>query len=89
MVLKATTTLSHSSAGAEYWGVANDVVETTWLHNLLRELHTPLLSATLVYCDNVSVVYLSANPVPSRYKYANISSPKVFLRLYLKNFTPV
>ncbi|GJX24324.1 ribonuclease H-like domain-containing protein [Tanacetum coccineum] len=55
--------LSHSSAEAEYRGVANVVAETAWLRNLLRELHTPLLSATLVYCDNVSVVYLSANPV--------------------------
>ncbi|GKB78558.1 ribonuclease H-like domain-containing protein [Tanacetum coccineum] len=44
-------------------GVANVVAETTWLRNLLRELHTPLLTATLVYCDNVSAVYLSANPV--------------------------
>ncbi|GKF52883.1 ribonuclease H-like domain-containing protein, partial [Tanacetum coccineum] len=33
------------------------------LRNLLRELHTTLSSATLVYCDNVSVVYLSSNPV--------------------------
>nr|GEY63430.1 ribonuclease H-like domain-containing protein [Tanacetum cinerariifolium] len=31
--------------------------------NFLRELHTPLSSATLVYCDNVSAVYLSSNPV--------------------------
>nr|GEW41068.1 ribonuclease H-like domain-containing protein [Tanacetum cinerariifolium] len=31
--------------------------------NLLRELHSPLSTATLVYCDNVSAVYLSANPV--------------------------
>ncbi|GKF80606.1 ribonuclease H-like domain-containing protein, partial [Tanacetum coccineum] len=34
-----------------------------WLRNLLRELHTSLSSATLVYCDNVSAVYLSSNPV--------------------------
>ncbi|GKF45292.1 ribonuclease H-like domain-containing protein, partial [Tanacetum coccineum] len=31
--------------------------------HLLRELHTPLSSDTLVYCDNVSTVYLSSNPV--------------------------
>ncbi|GJU27390.1 putative RNA-directed DNA polymerase, eukaryota, reverse transcriptase zinc-binding domain protein [Tanacetum coccineum] len=48
---------------AEYRGVANAVDETCWLRNLLRELHTPLFSATLVYCDNVSAVYLSYNPV--------------------------
>nr|GEU76319.1 ribonuclease H-like domain-containing protein [Tanacetum cinerariifolium] len=33
------------------------------IRNLLHELHTPLSSATIVYCDNVSVVYLSSNPV--------------------------
>ncbi|GKG22375.1 ribonuclease H-like domain-containing protein, partial [Tanacetum coccineum] len=48
---------------AEYHGVANAVAETCWLRNLLRELHTPLSSATLVYYDNVSAVYLSSNPV--------------------------
>ena len=31
--------------------------------NLLHELHSPLSLATLVYCDNVSVIYLSANRV--------------------------
>ncbi|GJW88041.1 ribonuclease H-like domain-containing protein [Tanacetum coccineum] len=56
---KRQPTLSRSSAEAEYCGVA----ETCWLHNLLRELHTPLSSATLVYSDNVSAVYLSCNPV--------------------------
>ncbi|GJV28990.1 ribonuclease H-like domain-containing protein, partial [Tanacetum coccineum] len=48
---------------AEYRGVANVVAETCWLKNLLHALHTPLSSAMLVYCDNVSVVYLSSNPV--------------------------
>ncbi|GKD23884.1 ribonuclease H-like domain-containing protein [Tanacetum coccineum] len=56
-------TLSRSSAEAEYRGVANAVTKTCWLRNLLRELHTPLSTATLVYCDNVSAVYLSSNPV--------------------------
>ncbi|GKC33335.1 ribonuclease H-like domain-containing protein [Tanacetum coccineum] len=42
-------------------GAANTVVETYWLCNHLRELHTLLLSATIVYCDKVSVVYLSSN----------------------------
>ncbi|GJX79742.1 ribonuclease H-like domain-containing protein [Tanacetum coccineum] len=51
------------SAEAEYHGVANAVAKTCWLRNLLRELHTPLSSATLIYCDNVSAVYLSCNLV--------------------------
>ncbi|GKB36369.1 ribonuclease H-like domain-containing protein [Tanacetum coccineum] len=48
---------------AEYRGVANVVAETAWLRNFLRELHSPLSTATLVYCDNVSAVYMTANPV--------------------------
>ncbi|GJR06225.1 ribonuclease H-like domain-containing protein [Tanacetum coccineum] len=54
---------STHSAKAEYQGVANVVAETAWIHNFLRELHSPLSTTTLVYCDNVSVVYMSANPV--------------------------
>nr|GEV62112.1 ribonuclease H-like domain-containing protein [Tanacetum cinerariifolium] len=60
---KRQDTLSRSSAEAEYRGVGNAVAETSWIHNLLRELHTPLFTVTLVYCDNVSAVYMSANPV--------------------------
>ena len=53
-----------SSAEAEYRAVANDVAEMTWLRQLLiQELHIPLQRATVVYCDNVSAVYLSTNPV--------------------------
>nr|GFA08778.1 ribonuclease H-like domain-containing protein [Tanacetum cinerariifolium] len=55
--------LSYFCAEAEYRGVANVVAETAWLRNLLRELHYPLSAATLIYCDNVSATYLSANPV--------------------------
>ncbi|GJW05530.1 ribonuclease H-like domain-containing protein [Tanacetum coccineum] len=54
---------STRSAEAEYRGVANVVAETAWLCNLLRELHSPPSTATLVYCDNVSAIYMSANPV--------------------------
>nr|GEW80292.1 ribonuclease H-like domain-containing protein [Tanacetum cinerariifolium] len=37
--------------------------ETAWLRNLLLELHAPLSTATLVYCDNVKAAYLSTNLV--------------------------
>nr|GEU64064.1 ribonuclease H-like domain-containing protein [Tanacetum cinerariifolium] len=60
---KRQPTLSRSSAEAEYCGIANAVAETCWLRNLLRRLHAPLSSAMLVYCVNVSDVYLSSNPV--------------------------
>ncbi|XP_026399795.1 uncharacterized protein LOC113295470 [Papaver somniferum] len=60
---KRQATVSRSSAEAEYRGVANAVAETTWLRNLLLELHIPLRRATIVYCDNVSAVYMSGDPV--------------------------
>jgi hypothetical protein len=34
-----------------------------WLRQLLAELRSPLAKSTLVYCDNISAVYLSTNPV--------------------------
>ena len=60
---KRQNTLSHSSAEAEYRVVANVVAETTWIRNLVLELHCPLPKATIVYCDNISAVYMSHNPV--------------------------
>jgi hypothetical protein len=60
---KRRGTVSRSSAEAEYCAVANGVAEACWLRQLLFELHCPLRRATVVYCDNVSAVYLSTNPV--------------------------
>ena len=63
---KRQATLSRSSAEAEYRAVAHAVAECCWLRQLLQELHVPLASATVVYCDNVSAVYMTANPVHHR-----------------------
>ncbi|GJY67218.1 ribonuclease H-like domain-containing protein [Tanacetum coccineum] len=60
---KRQHTLSRSNAKDEYRGVANVVAETAWLLNLLHKLHSPPSTATLVYCNKVSFVYMSANPV--------------------------
>jgi hypothetical protein len=60
---KRQQVVSRSSAEAEYRAVANSVAEAAWLRQLLHELHSPLTTSTLVFCDNVSVVYLSTNPV--------------------------
>ncbi|GJR58201.1 ribonuclease H-like domain-containing protein [Tanacetum coccineum] len=53
---------STRSAGAEYQGVANVVAETAWIRNLLLELHSPLLTATLVYCDNYADIFTKGLP---------------------------
>ena len=33
------------------------------MRQLLLELHAPSCRASLVYCDNISAVYMSSNPV--------------------------
>jgi hypothetical protein len=60
---KRQTVVSRSSAEAEYLVVATGVAKATWLCQLLHELQTPPSRCTLVYCDNISVVYLSTNLV--------------------------
>jgi hypothetical protein len=60
---KRQTIVSRSSAEAEYRAIANGVAEATWLRQLLHELQTSPSRCTLVYCDNISVVYLSTNPI--------------------------
>jgi hypothetical protein len=63
---KRQVTVSRSSAEAEYRAVAHVVAETVWLRQLLSELHRPIDQATIVYCDNISAVYMSGNPVQHR-----------------------
>nr|GEY29379.1 ribonuclease H-like domain-containing protein [Tanacetum cinerariifolium] len=59
---KRQHTISRSSAKAEYEGVANVVAETAWVRNLLYELHSPLMTATLVYCDNFVDIFTKGLP---------------------------
>jgi histone deacetylase 1/2 len=63
---KRQPTVSRSSAEAEYRAVANVVAECCWLRQLLGELHLAVPKATVVYCDNISAVYMAANPVHHR-----------------------
>ncbi|XP_021971825.2 uncharacterized mitochondrial protein AtMg00810-like [Helianthus annuus] len=60
---KRQSTISRSSAEAEYRAVANVVAEVCWLRNLLLELRRPLKTTTLVYCYSISAIYLSGNLV--------------------------
>lgn len=64
---KRQTTVSHCSAEVEYRAIAHVVAETTWLHSLLSQLHCSTRQGTLVYCDNVNVVYLTGNPIQQHY----------------------
>ena len=46
--------------------MAHAVAETVWLRQLLSELHRPIEQATIVYCDNISAIYMLGNPVQHR-----------------------
>lgn len=61
--------MSRSSVEAEYRAIAHVVAECCWLRQLLQELHYPLASATVVYCDNINInaVYMSSNPLQHRH----------------------
>jgi hypothetical protein len=73
---KRQTVVSRSSTEAKYRVVANGVAEATWLRQLLHELQTPPSQCTLVYCDNISTVYLSINP-------ASINAPSMWRLIFI------
>jgi hypothetical protein len=56
-------TVSRSSTEAEYKVIANVTAEIMWIHTLLDELGIPHPPTASVWCDNLGVTYLSANPV--------------------------
>jgi hypothetical protein len=79
---KRQNVVSRSSAEAKYRAVANGVVEDCWLRQLPQELHAPLMKSTLIYCDNVSAVYLSTNPIQhQRTKHVEIGLHFVWERM--------
>jgi ATP sulfurylase len=45
--------------------VAHAVAEAVWIRQLFVELHRPVEHATVVYCNNISTVYM-ANSVQHR-----------------------
>jgi hypothetical protein len=56
-------TVSQSSTEAEYKVIANVAAEIMWIQTLLDELGIPHPPTASVWCDNLGVTYLSANPV--------------------------
>lgn len=52
-----------SSAKAEYKVMASTTAELTWLYTLFQDLQIPLTKASSLYCDNMSALYMIANPI--------------------------
>ena len=60
---KKQSTVSRSSTEAEYRALANTAAEIRWFGYLFRELGIPLRSAPCIYVDNISAIYMAANPI--------------------------
>lgn len=59
--VKKQTTISRSSAEAEYRALAATTCELIWLTNLLHELQVPSQSPALLFCDNEAVIHIATN----------------------------
>ncbi|KAL5581999.1 hypothetical protein UlMin_014441 [Ulmus minor] len=60
---KKQTTVSKSSAEAEYRSIASITCELTWLRQLLRDLHIEHPQPVTLFCDNHAAIHIAANPV--------------------------
>lgn len=60
---KKQYTVSRSSMEAEYIALAIAAAELAWIRQLLCDVHVPLTVALVIYCDNISAIALSSNPV--------------------------
>ncbi|XP_019256320.1 PREDICTED: uncharacterized protein LOC109234707 [Nicotiana attenuata] len=59
---KKQSTISRSSAEAEYMSMAHIVAELTWLRGLLKELTVDIKEPMKLFCDNKAALQIAANP---------------------------
>lgn len=60
---KKQSIISRSSTEAEYRSLAHISAEIVWLKSLFSDLHLSLDTCPVIWCDNLSAVHLSANPI--------------------------
>ncbi|GJR24425.1 ribonuclease H-like domain-containing protein [Tanacetum coccineum] len=60
---KKQTTLSKSSAEAEYRAMASATCEVMWVLKILKDLGQNDLTPVALYCDNKSAIQIAANPI--------------------------
>lgn len=60
---KKQSIISRSSTEAEYRCLATVATEMVWLRSLFLDLHICLSNPPVLWCDNLSAVHLSANPI--------------------------
>jgi hypothetical protein len=60
---KKQSTVSRSTAEAEYRAMAQGLCEILWIRNLLSELKVMRKGPSRLYCDNKSAINIANNPV--------------------------
>ncbi|KAM2138517.1 hypothetical protein ACFX1Q_010561 [Malus domestica] len=60
---KKQSTISRSSAEAEYRSMAITCCEVIWLKNLLKDLRVNHAQPVTLFCDNQVVMHIASNPV--------------------------
>lgn len=57
------TTIARSITEAQYMSLANRIAEVLWIQSLLHELCVSSPHKPAIYCDNLSIVHMTANPI--------------------------
>ncbi|KAL6291909.1 hypothetical protein ACE6H2_000051 [Prunus campanulata] len=84
---KKQGSVSRSSTEAEYRALANASAEVAWVRQILADLHVFLPEPPLLFCDNMSALALSSNPVfHSRIKHLDVDFHFVRERVQRKDF---
>ena len=60
---KKQTIVSRSSVEAKFHSLAATIANLSWIQSLLLKLRQPCPTPLSVFCDNISIVLLAANPV--------------------------
>ncbi|KAM1299642.1 hypothetical protein ACFX2H_010922 [Malus domestica] len=60
---KKQHTVSRSSTEAEYRALSTTAAELDWIKQLLVFLHVPISVQPVLFCDNLSAIALTCNPV--------------------------
>lgn len=60
---KKQSTVSRSSAEAEYRAMATTCCEVTWIRYLLADLEVSHVQPVQLYCDNKAALHIAANPI--------------------------